>query len=199
MASGIPALLGKVAKVTNTASLLVADAKILLGMFAGPKWGIFNTDGSLAIKPDSMVSLDFKKEYKIPDYPQEQGSFQTYNKVTRPRDVRVRMTKGGSDSDRAQFIVQINHAANSLKLYKIAMPEGTVTDNMSILNYSFSRTATNGVGLLSVDMEFVEVLATATAAYSNTAAPSGADPVSTGSVQPQAPTTAQAAAASGSS
>jgi hypothetical protein len=196
MANGIPALLGQVANVTNKVGLLVADAANILGLFAGPQWGIFNQDGSLAIQPDSMISLDFKKDYKIPNYPVEQGSFQSYNKVTLPRGIKVRMSKGGSNSDRANFIVQVNSAANSLNLYNVVVPEGTLTKNVSVLNYAFSRTSTNGVGLLSVDIEFIEIMTTATATFSNTAAPSGANPVSAGSVQPQTPTAAQSAAAS---
>lgn len=195
MANGIPALLGKVANVATVGLLVVADATNILNLFSGPKWGIFNQDGSLAIQPDSMISLDFKKDYKIPNYPVEQGSFQSYNKVTLPRGTRVRMTKGGTDSDRANFIVQVNHAANSLNLYNVVMPEGTVNQNVSILNYGFSRTSENGAGLLMVDIEFIEVMVTATVAFSNTTAPSGANPVNGGSVQPQTPTTAQSAAA----
>jgi hypothetical protein len=191
MANGIPALLGQVAKVTNTIGLVVADAANILGMFAGPQWGILNQDGSVALQPDSMISLDFKKDYKIPNYPQEQGAFQTYNKVRLPRSIKVRISKGGTNSDRANFIVQVNSIANSLNLYNVVVPEGKLVNNVNVLNYAFSRTSTNGVGLLSVDIEFIEIMTTATTAFSNTAAPSGADPVSTGSVQPQTPTPPQ--------
>lgn len=195
MANGIPALLGKVANVTNTVSLISADAAIIAGFFLGPRWGVFNPNGNIALEPDSMVSLEFKKDWKIPNYPVEQGAFQTYNKVRLPHSTRIRMTKGGTEDDRYNFLYQVDYAASSLHLYNILMPEGSLIQSVNITNYSYNRTATNGVGLLSVDIELIQVSVSATAAYQNTAAPSGTDPVSTGSIQPQAPTTSQSAVA----
>jgi len=196
MANGIPALLGQLANVTNTAVLLVADALNVIGLFAGPQWGIFNQDGTLALEPDSMISLDFKRDWKIPNYPVEEGSFQSYNKVALPSDTRIRLSKGGTVADRQAFLEQVAAVAESLDLFDVVMPEGALIQNVNFVSYALHRTSTNGVGLISVDLELEEVRETATATFSNTAAPSGADPVSTGSVQPQTPTTAQSAAAS---
>ncbi|PVX61232.1 phage baseplate protein [Paraburkholderia unamae] len=195
MANGVPALWGQVANVVNTVGLLAADAVNVLNMFAGPQWGIFNQDGTIAIQPDSMVSLDFRRDWKIPNYPVEQGSFESYNKVALPSITRIRITKGGTVTDRQSFLLQISAIAASLDLYNIVMPEGALIQNVNIVSDGINRTSTNGVGLLSIDLMLEEVRVTATASFSNTAAPSGADPVSTGSVQPQTPTTAQDAAA----
>ncbi|KAA1013034.1 hypothetical protein FVF58_09595 [Paraburkholderia panacisoli] len=196
MANGIPALLGKVANVTNTVSLVVADAAIILGFFSGPKWGVFNQDGSLALQPDSIVALEFSREWRIPDYPVEQGSFESYNKVVLPSETRIRMTKGGSDADRYHFLGQLSALARSLTLLNISMPEGKMIQSVNINHFNLSRTSTNGVGLVTVDVALKEVRVTATSAFSNTAQPSGSDPTSTGAVQPQAPTSAQSSAAS---
>jgi hypothetical protein len=195
MANGIPSLLGNIANVTNTVGLLFADALNVIGLFAGPQWGVFNQDGTIALQPDSMISLDFRRDWKIPNYPVEQGSFESYNKVSLPSYTRIRLSKGGTNADRQAFLEQVAAVAASLDLYDVVMPEGTLIQNVNFINYGINRTATNGVGLLSVDLELEEIRVTATSAYSNTAAPSGANPVSTGSVQPQAPTTSQAAAA----
>ena len=40
--------------------------------------------GTYALEPDSFVKFEYKKDNKIPNYPIEQGSFQTYNKVSLP-------------------------------------------------------------------------------------------------------------------
>jgi stage V sporulation protein SpoVS len=188
MANGIPALLGKVANVTNTASLLVSDVKSVLGMFAGPKWGVFNLDGSVALQPDSIISLDFKRELLVPNYSMEQGAFQSYNKVATPSDTNVRMTKGGSDSVREAFLIAVSTLVKSLTLVNIAMPEGAVIQSVNAVRFDFRRTATNGVGLITVDVAFQEIRVTATTTFSNTAQPSGADPQNGGSVQAQSPT-----------
>lgn len=193
MANGIPALLGQVANVVNNVNLVLADAAIILGMFGPPRWGLFNDDGSLALAPDSIISVDFKKDWKVPNYPQELGSFESYNKVTMPFDARVRMTKGGTDAERSAFLDAVDAAAGSLNLYGVVMPDVTY-ENANIVNYSYQRTSTNGVGLLTVDLWLIEIRETATAAFSSTAAPSGADPVSNGSVQPVDPSATRAAA-----
>jgi hypothetical protein len=192
MANGIPALLGKVANVTNTASLLVSDVQSVLGMFAGPKWGVFNADGSIALQPDSIISVDAKREWSVPNYPQEQGAFQSYNKVMLPLDSNVRMTKGGTDNDRYQFLITLSTLAKSLQTFKIGMPEGHIIANVTIIRFDFRRTSTNGVGLLTVDVALREVLTAPSPAFTNTAAPSGADPQNGGAVQTQSPTTGTA-------
>lgn len=192
MANGIPSLLGQVANVVNNANLVLADAANILGIFGPPQWGLFNDDGSLALAPDSIISVDFKRDWKVPNYPQEEGAFETYNKVTMPFDARVRMTKGGTDAQRSAFLDAVDVAADSLNLYDVVMPDVTY-QNANIVNYSYQRSATNGVGLLTVDLWLLEIRQTATATFSNTAAPSGADPVSNGSVQPVSAATTQAA------
>lgn len=194
MANGIPSLLGQVTNVVNDVKLVSADVANVLGMFGPPKWGIFNNDGSLALEPDSIISVDFKRDWKLPNYPQEQGAFESYNKVTMPFDARMRMTKGGTDAERSAFLDAVDSAADSLMLYQVVMPEVSYP-SANIVNYSYQRTSTNGVGLLTVDLWLLEVRVTATAAFANTAAPSGSDPVSDGSVQTQTPTSSQSQAA----
>lgn len=197
MAFGIPPILGKVASVTNTISLIAADVSSILGMFAPPQWGLFTLDGKIALQPDSIVSLEFSREWRIPDYPVEQGSFQSYNKVILPSDTRIRMTKGGSDSDRYHFLAQLSALARSLTLLNVSMPEGKMIQSVNINHFNLSRTSTNGVSLLTVDVALKEVRVTATAALSNTAKPSGAAPTNTGTVQPQSqPAPASAGASS---
>jgi hypothetical protein len=196
MANGIPPLLNQIASFSNPASLLVADAANLLGFFAGPQWGVFNLDGSIALQPDSILALDFKREWSIPNYPMEQGAFQTYNKIALPSDTNISMSKGGSNVARQAFLLQVSALAKSLSLVNVMMPEGTLIQNVNILRFDFRRTDTSGVGLLTVDVLLREIRATATAAFSNTQQPSGANPLNGGSVQPQTPTASQSAAAS---
>jgi hypothetical protein len=196
MANGIPPLLNQIASVSNPVSLLVADAANLLAFFAGPQWGVFNLDGSIALQPDSILALDFKREWSIPNYPVEQGGFQTYNKISLPSDTNISMSKGGSNVTRQAFLLQVSALAKSLTTVNVMMPEGTLIRNVNILRFDFRRTDTSGVGLLTVDILLREIRDTATAAFSNTQQPSGANPVNDGSVQPQTPTTSQSAAAS---
>jgi hypothetical protein len=183
MANGIPSLLGKIANVADTVSLLASDAQIILNMFSGPKWGIFNLDGTIALQPDSIISLDAKREWSVPTYPQEQGAFQSYNKVIYPLDTNVRMTKGGTDDERYQFLMKLSTLAKSLQTFNVGMSEGQVIKGVTIVRFDFRRTSTSGVGLLTVDVALREVRVAPSPAFTNTAAPGGADSQNGGTVQ----------------
>lgn len=158
-----------------------------------PQWGIF-LDGEQVLFPDSMVSLEYKKDYRIVDYPMEEGAFQSYNKVTTPYDARIRVTKGGTIEDRQAFLQDVAGIAESLDLYDLITPEVSYS-NANVMHVDYRRTATNGVGLLSIDLWLIEIRSTVTPIlFSKTQAPSGADPVQLGQVQPQIPSLAQIAA-----
>jgi hypothetical protein len=195
MATGIPSLLNRVASVTNPIALLVADAQLLLGLTSTPKWGIY-LNGSPVIIPDSVVAFDYKNEWRIADYPQEAGAFASYNKVSTPFDVRVRLTKGGSEAERASFLNAIEAASKSLNLYDVVTPE-KVYSSTNIEHYDYRRTNLNGVGLLTVDIWLLEIRVSGTSQFVAAATPSGASPVAVGTVQATQATPAEQAAAVG--
>lgn len=192
MASGAPTLLNKANNVANTVILLGADAAAIFGLFPKPVWGIYK-GGKAIIKADSVVSVEFKRDWRLADYPQEQGAFQSYNKVTTPFDARVRLTKGGSDSVLSAFLDDVDAAAKSLDLFDVVTSSKTY-NSANIHHYDYKRSANSGSGLLTVDVWLTEVRVTVTDKFSTTAAPSGADPKAVGTVQAQAPTGTQAAA-----
>ena len=180
MANGIPALLGKVANAGNVATLLVADATTLFGgSTQNRQWGIFDDNGGEALSPDSIISINFKRDWRVSDYPMEQGAFQSYNKVITPAVIQLRMTKGGSISERTAFLQAVLNMAKSLDLFRICVPEGYYP-NMNMQSYDYNRTSTNGATLLTVDASFIAINVTSGATFSNTAQPNGADAVQGG-------------------
>lgn len=188
---GVPPLLNRVGNIGNRVILLVADAALVLGLFSRsvPQWGIYK-DKKLAIKPDSIVSLEAKYGWRVSDYPLEKGAFESYNKVREPYEVRLRMTKGGTDSARALFLQTIFDMAASINVYDVYMPEGALV-HLTLANYEFRRTSTSGVTLLSVDAHFVEVMENVTPTFTNTATDSAQSPQQGGTVQTQDPTPAE--------
>lgn len=186
MAFGIPPLLNQIANVTNIVSLIFTDAVLIYQKFLAPSWGIHNANNGFAIIPDSIVSVDYNRSWTVASYPMEQGSFQSYNKIQMPFEHRVQMTKGGTVSERQDFLNRLESIAASLDLYDIVTPEKTY-HNVNIENINYVRTSTNGIGLLTVEVSFVEVRITATAQFSNVQSSSARDPVSIGTVQPQTP------------
>lgn len=194
MANGIPSLLNQVGNVINNVQLVKADAEIILHMFQGPKWGI-GIGGVFQIFPDSFLEIEFKRDWVVPDYPQELGAFQSYNKVATPYEAKVRMTKGGTEADRQQFLDTVDALASSLALVDVVTPT-RIYQNANITHYDYRRTATNGVGLLTVDIWLEEIRVAPNPAFTQTAKPDGQDPQQTGQVQAQPATPAQSALAS---
>lgn len=195
MAFGIPPLLNKLANVGNTVTLLVADAKLIASFFSNkaPQWGVY-LKGKLAVAPDNVVRMDSKNDWHIANYPMEEGAFQSYNKVKQPREVKLRMNKGGNKDVRQAFLTTVANMAGSLNLYDVVMPEGVIS-NMAVQHNDFNRTPTAGVGMITMELWFVEIMASIAPAFSNTAQPSGATPAQGGIVQAATPTPAQSLAA----
>lgn len=180
--SGVPQLLN-LPTGDQSISVLTADAQTTIGTAPALKWGIY-LKSVLVIAADSVVSFDYKKDFRVAEYPQEQGAFQSYNKVQTPFDVRLRLTKGGRDADRAAFFAALDAAQASLDLYDIVTPEKTYS-SASIEHVDYRRTASDGMGLITADVWLKEIRVSATLAFSKTAKPSGANPAHVGTVWPQ--------------
>ena len=162
--------------------LLLADALGLPPSPLAPQWGIY-LDGEPVVDADSVVTFDYRQEWTVSDYPLEQGAFQSYDKVQTPFDVRVRYAAGGSQQNRQALLDSIAVIASDLNLYDIVTPEA-VYQSVNVTHYDYRRTATNGVGLLQVDVWCVEVRVTAQAQFQNVQNPASASPQTQGNVQP---------------
>jgi hypothetical protein len=185
-ASGVPNVLRSPAQAPLFAAvLLIADAVQILNAFLGPQWGIFTEGGAPVAVPDSVVSVDFRHEARISNYPVEAGGFQSYDKVQQPYDARVRLSIGSSAIARAAFLDAIEGAYRSLDLFTVLTPEA-IYPSANIIHYDYRREAKAGANLLMVDVWLEEVRVTATAAFSSTQQPQGMDAVNNGTVQPQA-------------
>ena len=186
MSFGVPPLLNKISNVVSNIALVSNDIALVASFFSGPKWGIFDTSGNVLIEADSVVSLEFKREYRIVDYPMEAGAFASYNKVKTPYFARVQLTRGGSVNDRNAFFAAITALAESLTTVNVVMPEGVI-NNANLESYNMRRTVDSGISLITAELTFKEVRVTAYTQSDYTTAPDGADLVSVGTLQPQTP------------
>jgi hypothetical protein len=179
---GVPAL---PSYAPNTVQLLVADAVAVFDFLTGPGWGIF-LDGAQAFPYNSVVDFDYKQDWPVSDYPVEDGGFQSYDKVQLPFDVKVRIASGGSELERQALLAAVDAAANTLDLYDVATPEATYS-SCCITHYDYKRASHSGVGVIIIDIWFVEVRVTSTSTFSNTQTPAVAGQQNTGNVSPQSP------------
>lgn len=175
-------------------TLLTEDAvSIFGGALFGQQWGLF-LDGAPVIIADNVVSFDYRKQYSVSDYPVEEGSFESYDKVELPADVRMTFSTGGSVADREAFLASCQAIVGDFNLYDAVSPEA-IYPNMNVTHLDYRRTAQNGMGLMVVNLWLLEIRQVASAALSNTKDPSAAAQVNGGTVQPTAATATQAAQA----
>ena len=212
-APGVPNMLRAAGQVQNTVVALVSDVQSLLNLFQGPQWGIFDSSGKPAFggqaasgivaavlsavaggSGQSVSEVEYRLDHRLSTAPQEQGAFLTYNKVSTPFAGRVTYVLSGTASQRAAFLAAVLKAQQGTALYSLVMPEYTYP-SCSIVHHDLRRMAVRGISMFAVDIWVEEVRIVQSAAYSNTAAPSGSLTVNNGSVQPQVPTPAQRLAA----
>lgn len=141
------------------------------------EWGVYGARGGLVLDPDSFGGIEFSLDYRIADYPMESGQFGSYNKVATPWHNRVTVSKGGSLADRQAFETTLQHLAASLDLYNIVTPERAYLD-CNITAVRLSRNAERGAGLLTYDIDFVQIRQTGEIQFDDdsiaTAQPDGA-------------------------
>jgi hypothetical protein len=104
----------------------------------------------------STGSIEYTKESSVCDAPIEKGSFVSYNKVDSPGLANVSISYAGSETERRAYLIEIDKATKSTKLYSVVTPEITYINN-SIEKYSYRRTASNGTTLLIIDFNLKEI------------------------------------------
>lgn len=174
---GVPALPRPRGFVGAVVELVIQDALSILGLGFEQEWGLF-LDGAPAVVAESVVSFEFKKGYSIADYPVEEGSFESYNKVQRPFDVRLRFSTGGTTADRQELLDTIDAICDSLDLFDAVTPEATY-ESLNPISYSYSRSASRGQGLLIVDVFCEQVRVTASSSFTTAASSSSTTSSST--------------------
>lgn len=162
--------------------LLTSDAISLFAGAFGPQWGLFQ-DGAPVVTADNVISVEYKQEWVVADYPLEQGAFESYDKVQTPFSVRLSFSAGGSETDRQALLDSVAAIAGTTDLFDAVTPE-EVYPNVNPTHCSYRRSATNGVGLIVVDVMCVQIRIATSDTLDNTQSPSAAAPVNDGTVQP---------------
>jgi hypothetical protein len=102
---------------------------------------------------DSVGEVEYDREYDVSSYPQEQGAFESYNKVQIPYSAKISLL---SSQTRQQLLSTIEPIVASLQLVTIVMPEWGYA-NANLLRYNFRRTVKSGVTLIVVDVWCKEI------------------------------------------
>jgi hypothetical protein len=187
-APGVPAVARSVLNSgTETEPQLTQDS-ITVTAIAKNQWGVYTAAGALALDPDTIAAVGYDAEYRVAEYPIEEGGFESYDKVALPFQNRVIMSKGGTLEQRRAFLKAVEEIRGDLELYNVVTPEWTYL-NVNIVRVGIDRSREQGAGLITVELQLQEIRQNVTASFSATRDPASADPVSNGSVQPQTTTT----------
>jgi hypothetical protein len=204
--------------MANIELLVADAADLFLGALLGPSWGIYQNGqaviqpanqfsglvtSALSTLSDiasiigvpglvpvvaSTVSFDFAQDWPISNYPQEQGAFQSYNKVTLPYDIKLRMTCQGDEATRQAFLNTCIAIANAPAptVFDIQTPEIVFT-SCSATHISWRRESDHGATLIVVELWFQKIAVTSSTTFENTQQPGDASPQSLGNGQAKAP------------
>jgi hypothetical protein len=187
---GVPAL-SRSNNAQYAAAALTVIGELLPNNLFGTKWAITDSGGHTALVPDSFVAFEYKNERKIPNYPIEEGSFQSYNKVALPFDCRLTVTCSGNGSMSKQgFLAAIQNYLDSLTLLTIVTPDATYA-NCNLIHADYRRESRQGATLLMAQLFFQEVRIAQQPAPP-TADPSGASNENNGQVSVTSPSGASA-------
>ena len=167
------------------AALTIVGELLPLGLF-GQKWAIINKSGAAALSPDSFVDFEYREEHKIPNYPIEQGSFRSYNKISLPFDIRITVTcSGNGRMKKSQFLAAIDKLLFGLDLVSVVTPEVTFM-NCNLVHVDYRRESNRGATLIIAQLWFQEVRIAQSAALPTTQ-PQGAAPQPLGQLSPTTP------------
>lgn len=160
---GLPALPSGI--IISAVQLLSVDALSFLGAQDSAQWGLFQ-DGIPVVVSDNVMSFDFRQDYRISDYPVEQGAFESYNKVATPFDIRLQFSTGGSVAKRQSLIASVDAIIGSTDLFDAVTPE-KVYPSVNPVHQSIRRTSHQGAGLVIVDVYCRQVRVTAAQQFVN--------------------------------
>ncbi|MFP2873762.1 phage baseplate protein [Acetobacter tropicalis] len=226
VAAGVPALLGQSVStgIAASASTILATALDEYTITsAASQWGIFTASNQPVLTSSHVRALEVRREEMVTDSPIEEGGFMSYNKVTRPTQIRLQIICDGSSfsygdasavtdllssfglsgassglSVRETFAKALDSLVADLNQYHVNTPEKTYL-NMNVVGYGMRRSSESGITMLMAEIDLQEIRPVSTGTLTKTIAPSGEGKSFSGTVAPQTATSAQAAAVGGAS
>jgi hypothetical protein len=154
---GIPNLLRKAPKAIALTLLGNAVNFVVDFLFPAPTWGVYLAGSTTpAVAVSSVTELDIGGESKVSNYPLENGTFATYNKVIMPNMFSIRLTRDGSEDERGVFLNWLQVNAGTLDLFDILCPENAYSD-ATLVSYRVSRSSQSGAAMIIADCIFQEV------------------------------------------
>lgn len=146
------------------------------------------------ITPDSVLSLEYKGEQRIGNFPIEARGFSSFNKVALPFDLRMVMACGGQNylqsalqtvtqtvdsyvnsilgtaygqpMTREDFLTQLETMLQALDLYDVVTPDMTYS-SVNLVHYNYSKKNNDGAVMIVAELWFQQIRQTVSATFSS--------------------------------
>ena len=120
-------------------------------------WGVFDQSGKSVLDIDTIVGLHYTNRSRVSDFPVEQGAFVSYNKVSTPFKMRVKIAVGGSRQRISNFTAKLEVLKNdTINLYHFVTPEMTYL-NCTVEEIAYSRESGKGQDIVVAMVDLLEV------------------------------------------
>lgn len=114
--------------------------------------GLFGAD----IEPDSVLEMNYTGESEATSEPIEKGNFASFYKTNSPDTISIVFSFNSDDARQNAALDKIEERKKGYELISILTPTHLYED-MTILTYSYSRTNTDGMTLLVLQVDFQKI------------------------------------------
>lgn len=136
-----------------------------------PSYVIRSADGTNALPFDGIISLSAGGSASITTAPVEKGKYQSINKVSEPRRFRCSAVISGltgfsgsipdifnlSLTSQSDILTSLQTMISTAAVYDIETPK-EVMESFDLINWSYNVSSQTGVTLLTINMDFQEVM-----------------------------------------
>ncbi|QHJ83896.1 MAG: hypothetical protein [Caudoviricetes sp.] len=143
----------------------------ILSSVLRPSYVIRSTDGRNALPFDGMIGLNASGSATITTAPVEKGKYQSINKVRDPSRVRCSVCVSGltgfsgavpdifnlSLTTQSEILATLKTMIETAATYDIETPKQTL-ESFDLIDWSYSVSAQTGVTLLTIHLDFQEVI-----------------------------------------
>lgn len=114
--------------------------------------GLFGAD----IEPDSVLEMNYTSESEATSEPIEKGNFASFYKTNSPDTISIVFSFNSDDARQNAALDKIEERKKGYELISILTPTHLYED-MTILTYSYSRTNSDGMTLLVLQVDFQKI------------------------------------------
>lgn len=114
--------------------------------------GLFGAD----IEPDSVLEMNYTGESEATSEPIEKGNFASFYKTNSPDTISIVFSFNSDDARQNAALDKIEERKKGYELISILTPTHLYED-MTITTYSYSRTNSDGMTLLVLQVDFQKI------------------------------------------